>query len=333
MTVQAMAGFDSSLPDGAHEARRLIDVRLAAARVAARDINLFEFARVDGGNLPPAEAGAHIDLHLPNGLVRQYSLLPSNSAPSTYCIGVKHDRSGRGGSRFMHQALAVGTQLRIGGPRNHFPLVETADPVVLIAGGIGITPIWAMVQSLRLTRRPWQMFYSVRARLDALFASELSGLEQAHLHIDEDNGNRVMDIAAIVARAPKTAHLYCCGPSPMLDAFAAATRVWPPGQIHVERFSGASPEIAHDAFVVELSRSGREVTIPPGVTILHALRAAGLDVESSCEAGVCGACETRILSGIPDHRDVVLTDAEHAANDRMMICCSGSKSSRLVLDL
>ncbi len=333
MTVQTMAGFDSSLPDGADEARRLIDVRLAAARVAARDINLFEFARVDGGSLPPAEAGAHIDLHLPNGLVRQYSLIPSNSAPATYCIGVKHDRGGRGGSRFMHQALAVGTQLRIGGPRNHFPLVETADPVVLIAGGIGITPIWAMVQRLRLTRRPWQMFYSVRARLDALFARDLSELEQVHLHIDEDNGNQLMDIAAIVARAPKTAHLYCCGPAPMLDAFAAATRGWPPSQIHVEHFSGASPEIAHDAFVVELSRSGREVSIPSGVTILQALRAAGLDVESSCEAGVCGACETRVLLGIPDHRDVVLTDAEHAANDRMMICCSGSKSSRLVLDL
>ena len=311
----------------------LIEVRLVAIRRAARDTHLYEFEAVNGARLPDAEPGAHIDVHLPNQLMRQYSLIRAQANPASYVIGVKRDLHSRGGSRFMHEELRVGTTLKIAAPRNNFPLAATSDRSVLFAGGIGITPIWAMIQQLTALRRSWELHYSCRSRADAAFLGDLMALDQVHCHFDDEHAGRVLDLASPIARAPRNAHLYCCGPAAMLKSFEALTENWPREQIHVEYFTAKEPAARGGGFTVELARSGLELPVPEGKTILQVLIEAGIDVASSCEEGVCGACETRVVAGAPDHRDAVLSPAERAANNRMMICCSGSKSSRLVLDL
>ena len=312
---------------------RLIDVRVGAIRYAARDTHLFELIRLDGEPLPPYEPGAHIDLHLPNGLVRQYSLITPEPDPSTYTVGIKRDPASRGGSRYIHDELGVGRSLKIGAPRNNFPLVEDAGHVVLLAGGIGITPIWCMVQRLTRLGRPWQLHYACRSRADMAFLGALEPMAQARFHFDDESGGKVLDVAAIVAAAPKDAHLYCCGPTPMLKAFEAASASWPREQTHVEYFTPKQEPAKSGGFVVELARSGQEFVIPAGKSILQVLLDAGVDVDYSCELGICGACEQRVVSGVPEHRDAILTEEEQASNTKVMICCAGCKSERLVLDL
>ena len=309
------------------------EARLVAIRYVARDINLYELKRTDGAPLAPIAPGAHIDLILPNGLMRQYSVTESGSAPQSYTVAIKRDAQSRGGSRYIHDELRVGKILRIGGPRNNFPLNETAEHSVLIAGGIGITPIWCMVNKLVALGRPFTLHYASRTRDEAAFLTQLQKLSSAKLHFDDESGGKFLDVGAILASAPKTAHLYCCGPGPMLSAFEAATAGWPPDQIHIEYFTAKSAPATAGGFVVELSRSGQQFVIPAGKTILDVLLAAGIDVPFSCEQGICGSCETRVISGLPEHRDSVLTPAEQAANKTMMICCSGCRSDRLVLDL
>jgi ferredoxin-NADP reductase len=329
----AAATIDQVTSSTGPDAEALIDVRLTAITYAARDTHLYEFRRPDDEALPPYEPGAHLDLHLPNGLVRQYSLLVPERAPRRYLIGVKRDAASRGGSRCVHDDLHVGAILKISAPRSNFPLVESAEHHVLIAGGIGITPIWCMVQRLQTLKRSWTLHYACRSRADMAFRSELSGCEQAKLHFDDENDGRVLDVAAIVAGAPKAAHLYCCGPQPMMTAFETATQAWPREQIHVEYFTPKQEPVRTGGFVVELARSGQEFFIPPGQSILRVLYEAGIDVDYSCELGICGACETRVISGIPEHRDSVLSEEDQASNTKVMICCAGSKTDRLVLDL
>jgi len=312
---------------------RLIDVRVGAIRYAARDTHLFELIRLDGEPLPPYEPGAHIDLHLPNGLVRQYSLITPEPDPSTYTVGIKRDPASRGGSRYIHDELGVGRSLKIGAPRNNFPLVEDTGHVVLLAGGIGITPIWCMVQRLTRLGRSWQLHYACRSRADMAFLRALEPMAQARFHFDDESGGKVLDVAAIVAAAPKDAHLYCCGPTPMLKAFEAASASWPREQTHVEYFTPKQEPAKSGGFVVELARSGQEFVIPAGKSILQVLLDAGVDVDYSCELGICGACEQRVVSGVPEHRDAILTEEEQASNTKVMICCAGCKSERLVLDL
>jgi ferredoxin-NADP reductase len=311
-----------------------IDVLLASITFAARDINLYEFRRLDAELLPAATPGSHIDLHLPNGLVRQYSLASIDDERRSYVVAIKHERNGRGGSRYVHDELRIGQTLAIGSPRNNFRLIDTAAPVVLIAGGIGITPIWCMIASLEKDKRPWQLVYACRSRLDAPFLADLEPFnERVKLHLDDENGGQFLDIAAVVAASPPDAHLYCCGPLPMLSAFEAATRQWPADRIHVEYFAPKSQGACDRDFEVQLARSHRTLAVPRGKSILEVLRSAGVEVVSACEEGVCGACETRVLSGIPDHRDAILNETERASNKSMMICCSGCKSERLVLDI
>jgi ferredoxin-NADP reductase len=310
-----------------------IEVVLTAIRMAARDTNLYSFARPDRKALPAAEPGAHIGLILPNGIERQYSLVHADPELSEYVIGVKRDANSRGGSVFMHDLLRVGSKISIVPPRNNFPLKEDCESVVLIAGGIGITPIYCMAQRLIEKGRPWQLYYSCRSRLDAAFLDELAQRSEVHFHFDDEEEGRFLNVAAIVEGLPKTAHLYCCGPAPMLSAFEAATAHWPPEQIHVEYFTPKFAAAQEGGYVVELARSKREFTVPPGKSILQIVREAGIEVPHSCEEGVCGACETRVISGIPDHRDTILTESERKENATMMICCSGSKSPRLVLDI
>jgi ferredoxin-NADP reductase len=310
-----------------------IDAEVTAVRPVARDIKAYELRASDGRKLPATTAGAHIDLHLANGLVRQYSLIRPDPDPVAYVVAVKRDPQSRGGSRFVHESLRPGARLKISAPRNNFPLDESAPQTVLMAGGIGITPIWSMVQRLEALARPWRLHYACRSREDAAFRVELESLASAGFHFDDQAGGKVLDVGAVVAAAPATAHLYCCGPAPMLGAFEAATAGWPRAQIHVEYFTAKDAPATEGGFVIELRRSGCELVVPAGKTILETVRAAGIDAPSSCEAGICGTCETRVIAGIPDHRDQWLNEQERAANKSVMICCAGCTSERLVLDL
>ena len=308
-------------------------LRLTAITYAAEQVHLYEFRPVSGTSVPAFTAGAHVDLHLPNGLVRQYSIANAQDERHRYVLGVKRDAAGRGGSRFLHDELRVGTVLEVGGPRNNFPLVEAASHSVLIAGGIGVTPIVSMIARLRSLGRPWELHYAVRRRSEAAFLDELlAGDGRVRLHVDEEQGG-VLDVARIVGTAPEQAHLYCCGPTPLLEAFTAAISSRPAERVHLEYFSSSIAPAVESGFIVELARSKLRIEIPPGQTILDTLRARGLKVQSSCEQGICGSCETRVLAGEPDHRDLLLSDAEKATNEVMMICCSGSRSAVLVLDL
>lgn len=311
----------------------LIEVRLVAVRFGARDTNLYEFASTNGGALPSSEAGAHIDLHLPNGLVRQYSLLESGAAPMSYTVGVKRDPKSRGGSSFLHEYIRVGSTLHIGGPRNNFPLAKGAADTILIAGGIGITPIWCMWRELKSRGASARLIYACRSRADALFLNEMSADSDVLLRFDDEGPGGVLDIAGILKDVSQRSHLFCCGPTPMLDAFKAATARWPAEQVHMEYFTSQVEAAAQGGFTVELARSKKEVQVLPGQTVLAALTAAGINAPYSCEEGICGACMTTVLAGVPDHRDSVLTETERKSNKAMMICCSGSKTDRLVLDL
>ena len=308
-------------------------LRLTGIRYAAQDINLYEFRRPEGAALPPAEPGAHIDLHLPTGLLRQYSLVTADGDPSAYVVGIKRDRGSRGGSAYIHEQLKVGQTLEIGGPRNNFPLNEDAAHTVLIAGGIGITPIRCMAQRLAKRGRPYELHYACRARHEAAFLDELQRLDAVRLHFDTESGGRFLDVAAIVAAAPPGTHFYCCGPLPMLDGYMAATAHLPPDTVHAEYFSAKEAAAVEGGFVVELHRTGRSFAVPPGKTILQALRDGGVDAPYSCEEGICGACQVTVMAGTPDHRDSILSEAEQQAGGTMLICCSGSKSDRLVIDL
>jgi len=195
--------------------------------------------------------------------------------------------------------------------------MENASHVLLLAGGIGITPIWCMVQRLHKLGRSWKLYYACRSRADMAFLQTLEAMGPAQFHFDDESAGSFLDVKAIVAEAPKDAHLYCCGPTPMLKAFEAATA-------EADKKGG---------FVVELARSGQEFVIPEGKSILQVLLDAGVDVDYSCELGICGACEQRVISGTPEHRDAILTEEEQASNTKVMICCAGCKSERLVLDL
>ncbi len=311
----------------------LIDVQVRAIRSAAEGTNLYEFACHDGAPLPAAEPGAHIDLHLPNGLTRQYSLVVPHAGPRSYVLGVKRDANSRGASQYIFDQVHVGDVLRISAPRNHFPLAPAAPHHVLIAGGIGITPIFAMIQYLQAQGSRFKVFYAGRTRRQLAFISELQELENVRIHCDDEHDGRLLDLAAAVAEAPGGSHFYCCGPTPMLDAFHQAAAAVPSERVHIEYFTPKGESSRSGGFVVELASTGAEVLIPPGKSILETLREAGLTLDSSCQEGVCGVCETRVIAGIPDHRDAVLSEHEHATNKSMMICCSGCKSERLVLDL
>lgn len=310
----------------------LLDMRLTAVQYAARGIHFYELRAPDGRPLPGFTPGAHVDLHLPNGLVRQYSLVNAPEDRSRYLLGVKRDPAGRGGSAFMHDELRVGTVLQVGAPRNHFALHENAVHSVFVAGGIGITPIACMVRRLRALGRSFALHYSVRQREEAALLDELDG-EGLHLHVDAEQAGALLDVAAIVKAAPAGAHLYCCGPAPMLDVFEQAAADRPAGLCHVERFAPAQESASAGGYTVRLAASRRSLRVAPGQTLLEALRAGGVRVNTSCEQGICGSCETRVLEGTPDHRDSLLSEEERRANNVMMVCCSGSLSGQLVLDL
>lgn len=291
-----------------------------------------------GEPLPAFTAGAHIDLHLPGGPVRSYSLLNDPTERHRLCVAVHRDPASRGGSRQVHEQLRPGQLLTVSPPRNHFPLDEGAPLSVLIAGGIGITPLLCMVRRLTALGRPWVLHHAARTRAHAAFCDELQALAAQgggtlHRVFDQEPGGRMIDIAALVADLPDGAHVYCCGPAGMLAAFERATAGLPPERVHLEYFAAKDAPAASGGFSVKLRRDGRTVPVPPGQSILDALSAIGAEPPWSCREGVCGTCEVRVLEGVPDHHDMVLSPAQREANDRMMVCCSGAKSPLLVLDL
>jgi ferredoxin-NADP reductase len=312
---------------------QIMKLRVVAVAWKSEAVRSIELRSLEGGPLPVFEAGSHIDMHLPTGLVRSYSLLNPQGERHRYLLGVARERASRGGSSFIHDHLRVGDIVGVGEPRNLFKLNEAAPAAVMIGGGIGVTPLVCMAARLTELGRDWTLHYAVRSRGDAAFLPELERHgERLRLHCDDEQGG-VLDLRPIVAAAAPGAHFYCCGPKPMMQAFGDLTRGVTPDRIHVEHFSPLESASVEGGFLVELARSGRTIAVPQGSTILETLTNAGLVLPSSCQQGVCGSCETRVLSGVPDHRDSILTEAERAANTTMMICCSGARSERLVLDI
>jgi vanillate O-demethylase ferredoxin subunit len=253
-------------------------------------------------------------------------------------IGVNKDAASRGGSRFIHESVKVGDLITISSPRNNFALDENATHSVLIAGGIGITPVLSMVRRLEKLGRSWELYYAARTRFTAAFLDKLNTLRpnvhvNLHVNFDQEPSGRMLDLEAILKTVPNDAHVYCCGPIPMLEAFEAAVQSRPSNHVHVEYFKAKEAPAAEGGFEVQLIRSKRTITVLPGKTILDALLDAGVNASYACAEGVCGTCETKVLEGVPDHRDLFLSKEEQAENKTIMICCSGSKSSRLVLDL
>lgn len=311
----------------------LIDVTLVEIRELARNTNLYVFQ--SDHDLPTPSAGAHIDLHLANGMVRQYSLVVKEASANTYAVAVKLDERTRGGSSFIHSILKPGDRLRISAPRNHFPLNESASHSVLVAGGIGITPIYSMLNRLQARSASWELHYACRSKADAAFYEDLVQYPNCHFHFDDENQGHFINIKGIFVEAQRTANFYCCGPTPLMASFeneAKAAHV-PLEGIHVEYFTPKEIVSLSGAFSVKLARSGRVLQVPEGRTILDVLVEAGVQIEHSCSEGICGTCETKVLAGIPDHQDSVLTQQERQANNTMMVCCSRSKSPILVLDV
>ncbi|AKM31460.1 ferredoxin [Pandoraea faecigallinarum] len=308
-------------------------------RFEAAGIMSIELVPVAGSStaFPDFLPGAHIDLHLPSGLVRSYSLVNAPGEPNRYVLGILADPKSRGGSRFIHDNFRVGMTLDISAPRNHFALDETAAHTVLVAGGIGITPILCMYRRLRSLGRSVKLMYCARTAQQAAFVDELNVLGgDLTYHFDDQHDGKPASLAAFLADQPAGTHAYCCGPGVMLDAFEAACAGAGIDNVHIERFAAAPdapPPATSEGYVVTLAKSGKEVTVPAGATLLATLIAAGIDAEHSCMEGVCGACETRVLEGCPDHRDSVLSASERASNKVMMICVSGCKGDRLTLDL
>jgi vanillate O-demethylase ferredoxin subunit len=311
-----------------------LHLRLHAIAFETPAVRVIDLRDPQGRTLPVFAPGAHVDLCLQAGIVRSYSLIGDPADGSRYLLAVQRDPQSRGGSRYLCDQARVGDLIEVSRPINHFPLIEDAAASVLIAGGIGITPILPMMERLAVLGRAFVVYYGGRDRSSLPFQSRVARHgDKVQLAFSRDPGGRRLDIAGIVASAPPDAELYCCGPHSMLDAFAAATADRDPARVHVEHFAAAEPAAVEGGFEVMLARSGRTIPVPPGKTILDTLVASGLEPPCSCFQGVCGTCETRVLDGVPDHRDAILTAEERARNQTMMICVSGAKTGRLVLDL
>lgn len=308
-------------------------VRVAAARQPALDILTFDLIPIDGRPLPDFTAGAHVDVQVPGGPVRSYSLCGDPGSAERYTIAVKKEPESRGGSAGMHASVAAGTILSIGTPRNHFPLAPEAGRSIFVAGGIGITPIVAMIRALHARGQEWELHYCARSEQHAAFYRELAELapDRVHGYFAEVP---ILDVAALTREQPDGAHLYCCGPKGLMRAVENATADWTPGHVHFEWFTAPGIETGPNrAFEIELARSGIVLTVPPDRSILQVLRANGFDVPSTCEEGICGSCETQLIAGEAEHRDALLSPDERAANTSMMICVSRAAGERLVLDL
>jgi vanillate O-demethylase ferredoxin subunit len=315
-----------------------LKVRVARKVCEADDICSFELLPAEGEVLPAFEAGAHIDVHLRDGLVRQYSLCNPPHERHRYLIGVLRDPGSRGGSLALHDEIEAGKLLAISAPKNHFPLVA-ASRSLLFAGGIGVTPILAMAEALCAAGADFEMHYSARTPERTAFRERIAGspfAARVHFHYDCGDEAQKLDAARVLGAPNPDTHIYVCGPGGFIDHLLASASAlgWPSAQVHREYFSAAPVDAGGDTpFDVRLASSGQVFTVPAGRTVVEVLAANGIDIPVSCEQGICGTCLTRVLGGVPDHRDVYLTDEERAANDQFTPCCSRSRSAMLSLDL
>lgn len=316
----------------------MIDVVVVSRNDEAQDICSYELASVDGHPLPAFSAGAHIDVHLPDGLIRQYSLCNHPEERHRYLIGVLKDPASRGGSQSLHEHIHEGARLQISEPRNLFPLVHEARRSLLFAGGIGITPILCMADRLAHAGADFELHYCARSHERAAFVERLKGssfAERVFLHFDEQPDTALN--AAEVLKAPEdNVHLYVCGPGGFMQHVLDSARAqgWQEDCLHREYFAAAPVERRLDgSFSVKLGSSGQVFEIPADKSVVQVLESHGIEIAVSCEQGICGTCLTRVLEGIPEHRDLFLTEQEQALNDQFTPCCSRSKTPLLVLDI
>jgi vanillate O-demethylase ferredoxin subunit len=315
-----------------------IAVKVLQKKQEAVDIASFELAKPDGSALPGFSAGSHIDVQVPGGLTRQYSLCNDAAENHRYRIAVLRDPNSRGGSAGMHDGVKEGDTLLISEPRNHFPLVH-AQRTLLFAGGIGVTPLLAMAQRLANSNTDFTLHYCTRSVERTAFRDEIarsSFKDRVQFHFDDGDAAQKLDLQAALGQPQPGTHIYVCGPTGFID-FVVKTAEgmrWPKDQVHLEYFGAAPQDSSGDgAFQVKIASSGAVYDVPAHQSIVHALQEHGIEILVSCEQGVCGTCITRVLEGECDHRDLYFTDEEKAKNDQFTPCCSRAKTAVLVLDL
>jgi phthalate 4,5-dioxygenase reductase subunit len=325
----------ASCADAAPAEPDFFKVRVARKQSLAGDIYLFELRDPDNRALPAFTAGAHLTVEVPCGVRRNYSLCSNPAETGFYQIAVKRDANGRGGSISMADEVQQGELLSISAPRNNFELHPRAEKFLFIAGGIGITPILAMMRHLKSQgREDFKLIYCTRDAQTTAFLDELTGPDfgrQVQLHHDHGDIGQALDFWPVF-ETPTKAHVYCCGPRGLMDSVADMSGHWPSGSVHFESFGvDAAAYAANTAFSVRLQRSGTSVQVAADQSILEALRGAGLHIPSSCESGTCGSCKTGLLAGEAEHRDMILSDQEKETS--IMVCVSRARSDELVLDL
>lgn len=304
----------------------------------AEDIVSFELARADGAPLPPFSAGSHIDVQIPGGLTRQYSLCNDAIEQHRYRIAVLRDPASRGGSIAMHETVNEGDLIHISEPKNHFPLLH-APRTLLFAGGIGVTPLLCMAQRLATIGADFTLHYCTRSVERTAFRADISTspfADRVQFHFDAGPSEQKLDLETLIAAPDADTQLYVCGPGGFIDHVVntAKAKGWTSEQIHLEYFGAAPQDTSGDTgFDVKIASTGKSYSIAPDKTIIQVLKDNGIDILTSCEQGVCGTCITRILDGEPDHRDMYFTDEERAKNDQFTPCCSRARSKTLVLDL
>lgn len=316
-----------------------LHVRVVRKTTEAQDIVSLELMDADGQALPAFTAGSHVDVHLPGGITRQYSLCNDPRDTHRYQIAVLRDNASRGGSVAVHDQIRQGDTLTISAPRNHFALAPQSHRHLLLAGGIGVTPLLCMAEELARTGADFEMHCATRSPQRTAFRQRIAAsafAARVHFHHDDGNAAQKLNLSALLCKPEPDTHIYVCGPRGFMDAALATARNagWHEAQLHYEFFGAESAKSDSDAgFEIQLASSGRVIMVPRDQTVVQALAAFGVDIMVSCEQGLCGTCLTRVIEGVPDHRDSFLTQEEQAANDQFTPCCSRSRSPKLVLDL
>ncbi len=321
---------DTQIGQRTSEDARVVQVSKVTAE--ADGVLSFELRAEDGGQLPEWTPGAHIDVILPNGEIRQYSLCGPADEPGCWRIGVLCETDGRGGSKYLHDSLVEGDRLRVSAPRNHFGLIN-ADRYLFVAGGIGITPILAMVKAVASQGKPFTLLYGGRSRQTMGFLKELEEFGDNVILAPQDEAG-LLDVAEFLGEATTGTSVYVCGPETLIDVVEAHCENWPYGMLHRERFAPKTkPALEPGGFEVELAKSGQRLYVPPTESLLTVLQDAGCEIDNSCTAGICGTCLVKVLSGTPEHNDDVLSDEDRDAGEVMLVCVSRAKTDLLVLDL
>ncbi len=313
-----------------------LTLRIRQLRWEAEGVISVQLEDPSGAELPAWAPGAHIDLHLPGDIVRQYSLCGRPDDHHAWRIGVLREPVGRGGSAAVHEQLRPGHLVRVVGPRNHFSLAASPN-YLFIAGGIGITPLIPMIEQAAASGAHWRLVYGGRGLASMAFVEDLRAQYDAHIEVVPQDSHGLLDLDTLLGTRQDSTLVYCCGPEPLLNAVEERCATWGPGSLRVERFAPKHREDpapgSESAFDVVLRRTGATITVAPGCAILEAIEKQGIEAPNSCREGICGTCETTVLAGVPDHRDSLLSQEERDAGDTMMICVGRSLSPRLELDL